>query len=348
MSDEATTTAMLSAPAPPPAWSAAAAPFAAGSEASSGAAIGAIGISLPPTVVDNASVAGRIGVTDEWIVKRTGIHSRHVAAPGERLADLAADAGRAALAAAGLRANDLDLVLVATTTADELLPNAAPLVAHALGAARAGAVDLGAACTGFLSGLSLGSAQIEAGRADNVLLIGADVMSRITDPDCRHTAALFADGAGAAVLTASDGGGRIGPVSLDADGSGADCIVVERHDAFIRMQGQETFRHAVMRMADATRQALALARLALADIDLFVYHQANARILRAVAEQLGIPEHRLVDCIGGYANTSAATLPLALAHALDEGRLNDGDRVLLGAFGAGFTWGAGVVQWGAA
>ncbi|HEY2437180.1 MAG TPA: beta-ketoacyl-ACP synthase 3, partial [Solirubrobacteraceae bacterium] len=294
------------------------------------AAIAAIGTCLPATVIGNDPIAERIGVTDEWIVKRTGIHSRHVIASGERLADLAAASGRDALERAGMDASDLDMVLVATSTSDELLPNAAPLVAHALGAAHAGAVDLGAACTGFLSGLALGAAQIEAGRAERVLLIGADAMSRITDPDCRQTAGLFADGAGAAVLARSEGTGRIGPVTLGADGAGADLIVVDRDEALIRMNGHETFRHAVARMSEATVEALELAELDRDDIDVFVYHQANARILRAVAEELGLARDRVVDCIGTQANTSAATLPLALAHARNEGRLPDGARVLLG------------------
>ncbi len=176
---------------------------------------------------------------------------------GERLTDLAADAARDALDGAARMPSELDLVLVATTTSDEVLPNTAPLVAHALGALHAGAIDVGAACTGFLSGLAIGAAQIEAGRARNVLLVGADAMSRITDPDCRQTAALFADGAGAAVLTQSDGVGRIGPVILGADGgAGAELIVVEREEALIRMQGHDTFRHAVARMSQATLDAL--------------------------------------------------------------------------------------------
>ncbi len=313
------------------------------------ATIAAIGTSLPAAVVGNGPIAERIGVTDEWIVKRTGIRSRHIVAPGERLADLAADAGRQALELGGADPEDLDLVLVATSTSDELLPNAAPLVAHALGATRAGAFDVGAACTGFLSALAIGAAQIETGRARNVLLIGADVMSRITDPDCKQTAALFADGAGAALLTGGgDVGGWIGPVTLGADGGGAELIVVARDPALIRMQGHETFKHAVTRMAQATREALQLAELELDDIDLFVYHQANSRILRAVGERLGIGEDRVLDCIETYANTSAATLPLALAHAQADGVLQPGDRVLLGAFGAGFTWGAGIIEWSAA
>jgi 3-oxoacyl-[acyl-carrier-protein] synthase-3 len=310
------------------------------------AALAGIGISVPDGIVANHVIADRIGVTDEWIVKRTGIRSRHVAAPHERLTDLAVQASRKALDHAGVAPQDIDLVLVATTTSDELLPNAAPLVAHDLGATRAGAFDLGAACTGFLSGLAVGVGQIESGRATNVLLIGADMMSRITDPDCRSTAALFADGAGAAVLTASDGGGWIGPVTLGADGSGAELIVVDRIDARIRMQGQETFKHAVARMTQATQEVLALSGMGLDDVDLFVYHQANARILRAVAEGLGVSADRVVDCIGAYANTSAATLPIALDHAMADNRLGAGDRVLVGAFGAGFTWGAAILEVG--
>jgi 3-oxoacyl-[acyl-carrier-protein] synthase-3 len=313
------------------------------------ATIASVSASVPETVVGNAPIGERIGVDDEWIAKRTGIHSRHMLAPGERLSDLASDAGRQALELAGLDAPELDLVLVATTTADEILPNAAPLVAHALGAREAGAFDVGAACTGFLSGLSIGAAQIESGRATNVLVVGADAMSRITDPDCRQTAPLFADGAGAAVLTTADEAhsGWIGPVTLGADGGvGADLIVVERKEELIRMQGPETFKHAVARMAQATWDALLLAELDIADIDLFVYHQANSRILRAVGERLGIGPERVVDRIADYANTSAATLPLALVSAQAERLLDAGDRVLLGAFGAGFTWGAGVVEWG--
>ncbi len=329
-------------PSPAPAPAPAAAPSWPGTRI---AAIAALGISLPSTVVLNAPIAERIGVSDEWILRRTGIHSRRILADDERLTDLAAEAGHAALDSTGMDPTELDMVLVATTTADELLPNAAPLVAHALGATRAGAVDVGAACTGFLSGLAFGAAQIESGRAEHVLLVGADAMSRITDPDCRQTAALFADGAGAVVLSASTGLGRIGHVSLGSDGAGAELIVVDRDELRIRMQGQDTFRHAVSRMSEATLEALAVAELTLQDIDLFVYHQANARILRGVGERLGLPADRIVDCIGGYANTSAATLPLALAHARDAGRLRPGDRVLLGAFGAGLTWGAAVVEW---
>jgi 3-oxoacyl-[acyl-carrier-protein] synthase-3 len=226
------------------------------------------------------------------------------------------------------------------------MPNTAPLVAHELGAVHAGAFDVGSACTGFLSALAVGAAQIEAGRARCAVVIGADLMSRITDPQDRATAAVFADGAGAVVLERTAGQGRIGPVVLGADGAGAQHIYVERSDAVIRMRGHETFREAVARLTLCTHQATLAAGVALDEIDLFVYHQANGRILAAVGERLGLPPGRVVDCIAEYGNTCAATLPLALAFSEREGLLAPGDRVLLGAFGAGFTWGATVIEWG--
>ncbi len=314
------------------------------SAANVGAAIASVGMSVPRKVVRNAEIAARIGVSDEWIVRRTGIRARHVAEPTERLATHATAAGQAALRRAGVSPEQLDLVLVATTTPDEVMPNAAPLVAHELGAVRAGAFDIGAACTGFLSALAVGTGQIEAGRAQCVLVIGADFMSRILDPDDRTTAAVFADGAGAVVLTATGDTSRIGPIVLGADGAGADHIIVPRDEGVIRMRGHETFREAVARLSLATVQAARAAGTRLDDIDLFVYHQANGRILSAVGERLGLPADRVVDCISEYGNTSAATLPLALAHVESAGVLKPGYRVLLGAFGAGFTWGATVVN----
>jgi 3-oxoacyl-[acyl-carrier-protein] synthase III len=311
-----------------------------------GAAIASVGASLPDTVVPNAEVAARIGVSDEWIVRRIGIRSRRIAKPGERLTTHAAGAGAAALRSAGISPEQVDLVIVATTTPDEVMPNAAPLVAHDLGAVRAGAFDVGAACTGFLSALAVGTGQIEAGRAQCVLVIGADLMSRILDPEDRTTAAVFADGAGAVVLTATGETSRIGPIVLGADGAGADHIMVPREQGVIRMRGHETFREAVARLSLVTLQVINAASIGLGDIDLFVYHQANGRILSAVGERLGLPADRVVDCVGDYGNTSAATLPLALAFSERQGRLAAGDRVLLGAFGAGFTWGATVVDWG--
>jgi 3-oxoacyl-[acyl-carrier-protein] synthase III len=311
-----------------------------------GAVAASVGISVPERVVTNAEVGARLGVEDDWIVRRTGIHSRRIAGVDERLDGHAARACREALDRAGVDPVDVDLVIVATTTSEEIMPGAAPLVAHELGATRAGAFDVGSACTGFLSALAVGAAQIEAGRARTVLVVGADLMSRITDPDDRATAAVFADGAGAVVLEDSPQAARIGPIILGADGSGAEHIQVRRSDGVIRMRGHETFREAVARLTLATLEAVKAAEVRLDEIDLFVYHQANGRILSAVGERLGLPQGRVVDCIAEYGNTSAATLPLALAFSERQGLLHSGDRVLLGAFGAGFTWGATVIEWG--
>jgi 3-oxoacyl-[acyl-carrier-protein] synthase-3 len=286
----------------------------------------------------------RLGVPEDWIVSRTGIRSRRVLGPEERLSDLAARAGSAALARAGLDAAELDLVLVATSSADELTPNAAPLIAHVLGAERAGAFDVGAACTGFLCALAVGASWIEADRAERVLVLGADALSRFTDPKDRRTAALFGDGAGAVVLGAAEAGG-LGPVVLRQDGGHAEVIVAPRQRGTIEMDGQETFRHAVNRLVEVTGEAVEAASISLEEVDLFVYHQANARITRAVGARLGIEISRVVDCIAQQGNTSAATLPLALAHAEADGRLRPGMTVLLAAFGAGLTWGGAVLEW---
>lgn len=301
---------------------------------------------VPAGRMTSAELAERFGVSEDWIVSRTGVIERPVATPGERLSDFSARAGAAALARAGVDPADLDLVIVATMTADEMAPNAAPLVAHELGAYRAGAFDVGAACTAFLSGLTLGAAQIESGRAERVLLVGADFMSRVINWQDKRSAPLFADGAGAVVLApARDEHGGIGPVVLGADGSHGETIVVAR-DAPVEMDGPEVYRHAVARMTESTIAAVQLAGLTLADIDLFVYHQANARITRALGDRLGLQRERVVDCISHLGNCSAATLPLALGVAERDGRLKLGARVHLGAFGAGFTWGGGVIEWG--
>jgi 3-oxoacyl-[acyl-carrier-protein] synthase-3 len=315
---------------------------------SAGAAVAAVAFAVPDAVIENREIAERLGVDDEWIVARTGIEQRHRAARGERLADLAAAAGRGALADCSVDAGEIDLVLVGTITQDELVPSTAPQVAGAVGATGAGAIDVGAGCCGFISAFVLGAAQIEAQRARNVLVIGADMLSRITAPDDRTTAALFGDGAGAAVLTAVDPPGAIGPAVLGSDANGAGCIVAARPVGPIEMQGRETFEHAVRRLVEVTREATLRAGTSCADIDLFVYHQANARILRSVGMRLGIGPERVVNCIDRYGNTSAAAIPIALAVAQAEGRLEAGSRVLLGAFGAGFTWGALVLEWGGA
>jgi 3-oxoacyl-[acyl-carrier-protein] synthase-3 len=323
------------------------APGLGGSARLRGAAIAGVGVSVPAGIVPNDEIAAQLGVDPAWIERRTGIQARHRAQPGERLDAHATRAAQRALDRAGVSPAEVDLVLVATSTADELLPNAAPLVAYALGATNAGAFDIGAACTGFLSAMNVGCAQIEAGRAECVVVVGADFMSRMVDPDDRMTAAVFGDGTGAVVLTAIDEPSRVGPIVLGSDGSGGELIYVERGEGVIHMAGHETFREAVNHLSESTVQAAEAAGVELHEIDRFVYHQANGRILRAVGERLDLPLDRVVDCIGEYGNTSAATLPMALAYSEAAGGLRYGDRVLIAAFGAGFVWGATVVEWGA-
>jgi len=303
-----------------------------------------LGHKLPERVVSNGPIAERIGVDADWIVRRTGIRERRYAAPDERTSDLALASARRALQDAGLRPSDVDLVLVATMTPDELTPNTAPLVADALGIG-VGAFDVGAACTGWLSALSTGAALVETGRSDTALVIGAEVLSRVINPDDKRTASLFGDGAGAVVLSA-EGEGAIGPILLASDGSMCDTIVATHAERMLMMDGHTTFNKAVKVLADSTRDACTSAGLGLDDIDLFVYHQANGRILRTVAEKLELPEERVADYVGETGNTSAASIPLTLSLLREDGRLRPGQRLLLSAVGAGFTWGAGVVEWG--
>jgi 3-oxoacyl-[acyl-carrier-protein] synthase III len=308
-----------------------------------GAAIGSAALAVPSTVLPNSTIAERLGVGEDWIEVRTGIRQRHALAEGERLSDIAAQAGAQALAHAGIDAVDVDLLLVATTSQDEVTPNTAPIVATELGAVNAAAIDIGAACTAFVSALQVATSYVESGRAETALVIGADGLSRFLDYDDRRTAALFGDGAGAVVMTATDEG-RIGPILLRSED--AREMIMCHYDGKLVMQGQETFVNAVKRISEITLETLARAEVALEDVDLFVYHQANGRILSAVGDRLGLPSERVVDVIANYGNTSAASIPIALAEMQSAGRLNGGERVLIGAFGAGFTWGGALVEWG--
>ncbi|HEX3874613.1 MAG TPA: beta-ketoacyl-ACP synthase 3 [Solirubrobacteraceae bacterium] len=309
--------------------------------------VAGLGMALPPYVVDNAEISADLGIDDAWIVRRMGIHSRRRAAPETTLAELATEAGQAALDDSSLTAGDLDLVLVATLSHELTTPNAAPIVAHALGATGAGTFDVGCACTGWVAALASATAWIEAGRAESALVIGAELMSRHTNPADKRTAPLFGDAAGAAVISAG-APGTMGPVILGADGSCADMITTDVETGFILMDGHETFKQAVSRLAQASRDACASAGVELDEIDLFIFHQANARITLALGERLGLDPARVVDCIGTLGNTSAASIPVALAHAREDGRLGAGTRVLVAAVGAGFTWGAVVIEWGLA
>ena len=303
-----------------------------------------LGHYLPEEIVSNEDIGKRIGVDDEWIVRRTGIRRRRRVAPGQGVTELGIRAGRQALQDADVDPGQIDLVLVASLSQDEMTPSAAPQVAHGLGAHRAGAVDLGAACSGWLSGLALAAGMIEVGRVDTVLLIGSEALTRLADYDDRKTAALWGDGAGA-VVVGCDGGGSVGPVVLAADGGLADVITCTHEERLLRVEGHETFQTAVKRLTESTVAATNRAGWELADVDLFVYHQANARILRAVAERLDLPGDKVADYIGETGNTSAASIPLTLALLREDGRLHAGQRLLLAAIGAGFTWGAGTVHW---
>lgn len=313
------------------------------------AALYSIADEVPPGRLTSAELAERLGVSEEWIVSRTGIRERPMAGPEERLSDYAARVGAAALERAGVDPADVDLVIVGTLTQDEVTPNTAPLVAHAIGAHRAGAYDVGAACTAWLSGVSIAAAQIETGRCRWVLVIGADFVTRINNWKDKRTAPLFSDGAGAAVFGPASGEyGAVGPIVLGSDGSDVarDAIFAPHSDRTLEMNGPEVYRNAVARMAESALAAVERAGLTLDEIDLFVFHQANVRITKAVGERLGADPERVVDCIEKLGNSSAATLPLALARAERDGRLRPGTRVLLGAFGAGFTFGGGVIEWG--
>jgi 3-oxoacyl-[acyl-carrier-protein] synthase-3 len=311
-----------------------------------GAALVSVAASFPAHGVPTADIAAPLGVEPDWLIRRTGVQSRRRIGAGECLCDLAADAARRALAGADVEPATVDLLLLATMTPDALTPHGAATVAAAIGATRAGTMDLNAACTGFLAALSLAVGQVESGRARTVVVIGADAMSRVLDYEDRVTAGIFGDGAGAVVVRAVDGDSQVGPFVLEADGAAGDAIVTPWPAGPVRMDGRRTFRRAVDALVDVALRTTALAGTTVADLDLAVLHQANARITAAVGERLQLPAERTVDCIAQIGNTTAASLPTALAHAKADGRLQPGSRVLLAAFGAGLAWGGTVLTWG--
>ena len=309
------------------------------------AGIFGIGAALPDHVVTNAHFESRLDTSDAWIVKRTGIRERRHLNGTLSLTELATDACAQALADAGRDASEVDQVIVTTITPDLITPGLAPLIATELGADRAGAVDLNAACAGFLYALDQAAALVEAGRARVVLVCAAEALSRLTDFGDRSTAVLFGDGAGAAVVAGGELDVGITPFELRCDGSHADDLYADNDDRVLRMNGPEVYRHAVARMAEATRDALARAGLTVDDLDLFVAHQANARIVEQAAHELGMPRERVMLNVEHVANTSSASIPIALWEAERQGLLVPGARVGLAAFGAGFVWGAGVISW---
>jgi 3-oxoacyl-[acyl-carrier-protein] synthase-3 len=304
-----------------------------------------IGSALPDHIVTNADFEAYLDTTSEWIVRRTGIRERRHLNGSRTLTDLAVDACSAALADAGRDAADVDHVIVSTLTPDRLMPGLAPGIADAIGANGAGAVDLNAACSGFLYALDQAAALVESGRAKLVVVCGAEALSRITDRNDRGTAILFADGAAAVVVAGGDLTLGCTPFVLHSDGVHGDLLYAECDERLLRMEGQEVYRHAVERMAEATAEALARARMSVDEIDLFVAHQANARIIEASARRLGVPPEKVFVNVDLVANTSSASIPLALHQAEREGRLKPGFTVALAAFGAGFVWGAGILSW---
>jgi 3-oxoacyl-[acyl-carrier-protein] synthase-3 len=317
------------------------------------------GCYVPPRVVTNAELERIVDTSDEWITSRTGIKERRFVGDGETTSSMSVRAGRAALEKARLRAQDVQLVIVGTASPDYLFPATACLVQTELGATKAGAFDVEAACTSFLSALAIARGMIVAGSVENALVIGAETLSRLLNWKDRTTCVLFGDGAGAAVIEASNASVGIESTVLHADGSKGDLLMVpaggsktpasadtvERGLHFITMSGGEVFKLAVKSMADAAEEAIAEAGLTLDDISLMIPHQANVRIIDGVAKRLHFPSEKVFVNIQRYGNTSAASIPIAICEAEATGRLRRGDKVLLVAFGGGFTWGAAVLEW---
>jgi len=313
--------------------------------------IAGTGSSLPKRRVDNEELAKQVDTSDQWIVERTGIRSRYIAGEGETTASLATDAARAALANAGIAASEVDLIVLATATPDQTFPSSATKVQAALGIDDCVAFDVHAVCTGFLYAVSVADAMIRAGNGRTALVIGAETFSRILDWEDRTTCVLFGDGAGALVLRAEDGDSGILATKLHADGRHNDLLFVDGGPSTtgtvgkLRMKGREVFRHAVVNLADVLREVLSAADLEPNDVDWVVPHQANARILDATAKKLNLPSEKVVVTVDRHANTSAASVPLALDAAVKDGRIKRGDIVVLEAMGGGFTWGAAVLRY---
>jgi 3-oxoacyl-[acyl-carrier-protein] synthase-3 len=315
---------------------------------------------VPERVLTNADLERIVDTSDEWIRTRTGIRERRVAAPHETTATMGAVAARRAIAVAGLEPDDIELIVVATLTPDYPMPATAVLVKEAIGNRRAAAYDVAAACSGFVYGYATGDAFVRSGLARNVLVVGAELLTRFVDFSDRATCILFGDGAGAVVLSASEeeGGGLAGlELTTDPDGaymiwlpsggsrSPASLETARRGEHFIRMEGRETYRYATKTLAASALAAIAKAGWRPSDVDLFIPHQANVRIIEAVAKGLGLPMERMVVNIDRYGNTSAASVAIALDEAVRTGRIQPGDRLVLFAFGAGFTSGAAALTW---
>ncbi|MGO4729921.1 MULTISPECIES: beta-ketoacyl-ACP synthase III [unclassified Paenibacillus] len=323
--------------------------------------VGVIGTGkyVPEKILTNSDLEKMVDTNDEWIVSRTGIKERHIAAPEQATSDLAYEAALKALESAGMTGSDLDLIIVATITPDSSFPSTACILQDKLGAKGAAAFDLSAACSGFVYGLASATSFIQSGMYNNALVIGADCLSRITDYTDRNTCVLFGDGAGAVVVGEVPEGRGFKAFDLGAEGAGGSLLqmegggsrlpasaeTVENKKHYIYMNGREVFKFAVRVMGTATIEVLRKAGMERTDVDLFVPHQANIRIIQSAMQRLELPEEKVVVNVDKYANTSAASIPLALVEAAEEGRMKAGDTVLMVGFGGGLTWGASVLVW---
>ncbi|AEH45578.1 3-oxoacyl-(acyl-carrier-protein) synthase III [Thermodesulfatator indicus DSM 15286] len=324
-----------------------------------GAMFKGLGVALPSRVLTNQDLEKMVDTSDEWITQRTGIKERHIVGPGESNSKLAVEAAKKALAKAEIAPEELDLIIVATLTPDYLMPSVAVLVQDQLGAKNAGAFDVAATCSGFIYGVSIADQFIRVDPSKKILVIGSEVLSHKVNWEDRTTCVLFGDGAGAAVLTGPEDNRGVLSTHLHADGSLWHLLTIKgcgslyppcsddlpREEYFIRMQGREVFKHAVRAMEEVALEALQKNNCSPDDLALVVPHQANIRIIEALRERLGLPREKVYVNVHKYGNTSAASIPLALAEAEEEGRLKPGNLVLLVAFGGGFTWASALIRW---
>lgn len=313
-----------------------------------------LGAHVPDRIVTNDELSTIVETSNEWIMERTGIRERRIAAPHEAFTDLALPAARTALAQAGLEGKNIDLLLCATVTPDMMFPTSSALIADALGAQDAGAYDLLAGCTGFMYALVQAYGMIAAGLAERALVVGGDVLSRILDWTDRSTVVLFGDGAGAVVLEKVDqpgflgfelGADGAGGIHLSLPGSGSRRLEDGTGNGFVHMNGREVFKFATRVLVSSAEAVLERCGVTIADVDLYVPHQANVRIMDHAAQKLGIPKERMVVNVDRYGNTSSGSIPLALAEAQADGRLKEGDLVLMTGMGAGLTWGSALMEW---
>jgi 3-oxoacyl-[acyl-carrier-protein] synthase-3 len=324
------------------------------------AEVASVGVAVPPGVLTNADLTRMLDTSDAWIVERTGIRERHIARPEETVALLSQEASERAMASAGVTADQLDAIVLATASPDRLLPSTACDLQALLGADNAAAFDIGAACPGFVYALTVAEGLIASGQSETVLVVGAEKLSAITDFQDRSTAILFGDGAGAAIVRRSSqpgrgllatfikSDGRLAPLLYRPGGGSADPIserVVCERSHYMKMAGREVFKAAVRTMADACDEALRRAGITADQVDLLVPHQANLRIIEAIAKHAGFPMSRVMVNVERFGNTSSASIPLALEQAVAEGRVGPGSVILMVAFGAGFTWGSAVIRW---